>query len=92
MADMKIPPGGGGQLPATRPQNAARSEAIRAAQKAFFDAAMNQAPAPAVAPARAPSRPAAVQAAAPVQTAAPAATTEPPQRYLRPGSRLDIKV
>lgn len=89
MADMKIPPGG--QLPATRPQNAARSEAIRAAQKAFFDAAMNQAPAPAVAPVRAQARPAAVQSAAPVQTAA-APSTEQPQRYLRPGSRLDIKV
>lgn len=82
MADMKIP-SGGSQLPAVRPANPARTEALRAAQKAFFDAAMNQAPAPAVQPKAQP----ATAALAPA-----AASADQPQRFLRPGSRLDIKV
>jgi hypothetical protein len=64
-----------------RPQ---RPEA-RAAQRAFFDAVQQATP---VARA-ATSEP--VKAAAPVQRAA-AETPQPPQRYLRPGSLLDIKV
>jgi len=78
MADMKIPPGG--QLPAVRP-NPPRAEAVRNAQQAFFQAAMGQAGAPA---------PKARPQAAPQPAAAPVA--DAPQRYARPGSRLDIKV
>ena len=62
----------------------------RAAQRAFFEAAVNGAPAPA-----AGAGPAA--RAEPVRPVAAAARTAPdpaaqPQRYLRPGSLLDIKV
>ena len=56
----------------------------RAAQRAFFDAALTRA-------AAAAPRPEPVRAAA----AAARTTAEPeaqPQRYLRPGSLLDIKV
>jgi hypothetical protein len=83
MADMKIP----GSLPTipARPMSGARAEAIRNAQKAFFQAAMPEAH-------RAPPEP--KPSAKPQQSAAPTATpaTNEPQRYLRPGSRLDIKV
>lgn len=86
MADMKIP----GSLPAPvqRPQGGARAEAIRNAQKAFFDAALNQAQAQAPKP-----QPAAAQARSAQGVAAPAQPpSAEPQRFLRPGSRLDIKV
>ncbi len=79
MADMRIPPS---RLTPTVPsQSPARAEALKTAQRAFFQAAMNEAPAPAAAKPAAPAAPAA---------AAPA--SEAPQRYLRPGSRVDIKV
>lgn len=73
--------------PALRPagqsaQSPAKAEAVRAAQRAFFQAALNQTQAPAA-------------QAAPVTAAAPrvAAAPEPqPDRYSRPGSRIDIKV
>ncbi|MEO6341139.1 MAG: hypothetical protein ABIO39_13940 [Caulobacteraceae bacterium] len=76
-------------LPATtlRPTTPVRSEAAIAAQRAFFQAALSQ-----------------TQAVAPV-TAAPTpprpvtrvahstpTTDEPPERILRPGSLLDIRV
>ena len=64
------------QLPATRPQPAAD---VRAAQRAFFAAALGEAQAQ---PQPQPSRPAA--AADP--------TGPEPERYLRPGSIIDIKV
>ena len=76
-------------LPAA-PRGSAKAEAVRAAQAAFFQAALQQAPAPA--------RPAAVAAA---PSAAPRGATgrvsfdaqaEPPTRILRPGSLVDLKV
>lgn len=75
MADLRIP-----SLPVPRPSaapaNPAASEAVRAAQQAFFQTALGQ-----------------IQASAPAARAAPATTAEPgPQRPLRPGSLLDIKV
>jgi hypothetical protein len=63
------------------------------ARAAFFQAAVDQAAAPA-----APARPAAVREAvrpaapAPVAAAAPPAPSSPPERLLRPGSLLDIRV
>jgi hypothetical protein len=72
------------QLPVAQPRPV-RPEA-RAAQRAFFEAAVNRAPASAPASAAEPVRPVA---------AAARTTSEPgaqPQRYLRPGSLLDIKV
>jgi hypothetical protein len=74
MADMKIPPG----APAVRTIQPVRAEAIRAAQRAFFEAATGET-----------SEPKARPAAQPTATAADAAE---PQRLARPGSRLDIKV
>lgn len=82
MADMKIP---GGQLPVGRATPPARAEQVRAAQRAFFDAAMTGSPAPAAAR---PAQPPAAQAAEPAASAAP----DPASRYPRPGSRVDIKV
>ena len=57
----------------------------RAAQRAFFDAAI-QTPAAARAPSQAPVRPVTPTAETLREQA------EAPQRYLRPGSLLDIKV
>lgn len=80
MADLRIT---GGVPAPVQPQ---RPEGVRAAQRAFFQAALQGV------------QPAAPTRAAP--TARPAATVQPqttapaaePQRYLRPGSLLDIKV
>jgi hypothetical protein len=85
MADLRVT----GGLPAPVPKPALPSEAARAAQRAFFQAALN-----AAAPA-APSRPVETQPAAPraaTLQAAPAAPATEPNRYMRPGSLLDIKV
>lgn len=84
MADMKIPRP---TLPATvaRPMSGARAEAIRSAQKAFFQAATTETQASA----RPEQKPAKARPAAP---AVAPVTEGQPQRYLRPGSRLDIKV
>jgi hypothetical protein len=77
-------------FPAAAPQAQAASldSAKQAAQRAFFAAALGQAAAPA---------PAAPQPQVQTQASRPAARTpdpaaEPPQRILRPGSLLDIRV
>lgn len=83
MADLRI----NGGLPTAQP--AQQSQAVRSAQRAFFQAALNN-----VAPTAA-TRPAETQPqAAPARTAQPAAasTAAEPTRYMRPGSLLDIKV
>ena len=72
-------------LPQTPPPAQAEGSAKLSAQRAFFAAAMGQAQAPAVAP-----RPAAAAAAAPVTNTA--GSPEAPQRILRPGSLIDIRV
>ena len=97
MADLRIPPTG---LPSAAPRPTARSEAARAAQRAFFDAARtNAAPSATAATAQTPVRPvspvrAATPAEAPraVQAAAPTDAPDPTRRLPRPGSLLDIKV
>ena len=98
---------GSGTPPALRPITPVRSEAARAAQRAFFDAALGKTP-------TAPQTPAVTQvqvtaptaAAGPVSalsslssafrakpsTQADAVTDTPPSRLLRPGSIIDIKV
>jgi len=93
--------------PALRPITPVRSEAARAAQRAFFDAALGKTPTAAQTPAvvqvqttapTAPARPvSALSSLASAFTAKPssqaAATTDPsPSRMLRPGSIVDIKV
>lgn len=83
MADMKIT--GGAPLPLGRSAAAPRAEQVRAAQRAFFDAALTGAPASATAK---PAQPPTAQAAERTAAAAP----DPTSRYPRPGSRLDIKV
>ena len=66
----------------------ARSDAVKAAQRAFFQAALNGVePAGAVAPQVSQPR---VAPAMAVQATRPDGT--PPSRLLRPGSLLDIKV
>ena len=86
---MALPPISSG-LPATtiRPNTPVRNEAAIAAQRAFFQAALSQtqAVAPTTAAPTAPPRP--------VTRAAPSTPTtdEPPERILRPGSLLDIRV
>jgi hypothetical protein len=92
---MRIPSGG----PATPPVRATpRSEAARAAQKAFFDAARTNAAAQA-ATAQIPIRPVSpartvtpAQAPRPIQPTAQTDTPDPTRRLPRPGSLLDIKV
>jgi hypothetical protein len=64
------------QLPAVRPQPA---NDVRAAQRAFFAAALGEAQAQ---PQPQPARPAAT----------PSPTVGEPERYPRPGSIIDIKV
>lgn len=84
MADLRI--GGGAGLPAVQPTQ--RNETVRAAQRAFFQAALNG-----VAPSE-PTRPVAAQPTARTTSAPaaqPAADAEP-TRYARPGSLLDIRV
>jgi hypothetical protein len=75
-----VPPGAPGQV--QRPVDPARA----AAQRAFFEAALGKAPA-AAAPVAAPV----VQAAAPVQRT-PERMAAKPEKILRPGSLLDIRV
>jgi hypothetical protein len=97
VADLRIP--STGPTPAT-PRPTPRSEAARAAQKAFFDAARTNAAAPAAAPPPAvPVRPvsavrATTEAPAPrrVQPTAVTDAPDPTRRLPRPGSLLDIKV
>ena len=86
MVDTRIPSG----LPApTGPSGApARTEAVIAAQRAFFQAALTgrevAAPAP---PVRTEAK-----AATATRRLSEAASDVPPDRILRPGSLLDIKV
>lgn len=76
--------------PTPQPQGGARADAPRAnAQRAFFQAAMGQAQAPAR-PAAPPTE--AAPSAAPTTQRIPDPRAEPPTRILRPGSLLDIKV
>ena len=85
-------PGSTPQLPArTTPASGARA----AAQRAFFDAALNKAGAPAAAtPVRPTAQASATSAVQPSVTRLRAETVqaEAPTRILRPGSLLDIKV
>jgi hypothetical protein len=83
MADLRIP---GSTPPVPRgPTAPVRTDTARAAQRAFFQAALGQSQAT---PQASPAGPKPPVAAAPaVQQTAP-----DPQRPLRPGSLLDIKV
>ncbi len=86
MADLRV---SGGQLPAAQP--AQRTEAVRAAQRAFFQAALNNA-APTAAARPVEAQPMTQSISRVVTPSATAAPTSEPSRYLRPGSLLDIKV
>ena len=85
-------PGSTPQLPArTSPASGART----AAQKAFFEAALTKAGAPAAAPPAARVQSATVQPRVTrlrAETVQPTAPSGEPGRILRPGSLLDIKV
>ena len=73
-------------LPQVRP--AARTDTVRTAQRAFFEAALNGAvTAPAPSASTLPR-----QAKVEPTRAATSATSAPPNPNLRPGSLLDIKV
>ncbi len=83
--------------PVQTPANPAADAARVAAQRAFFDAAMGRANAPAAsAPAASPPAAqafAAARAPAPVQRQiVPDPTAPAPAKVLRPGSLLDIRV
>jgi hypothetical protein len=82
-------------FPAPSNANPGADAARLAAQKAFFAAAMGQAPAPAAAQAPAASR-AAFFAPAPAPIRRPEIRPDPsaeaPTKLLRPGSLLDIRV
>jgi hypothetical protein len=98
---------GGAPPPALRPVAPVRSEAARAAQRAFFEAALGKTPAASQTPAivqvqtptpTAPTRPiSAIASLASAISAKPstqvgAAIDAVPSRTLRPGSIIDIKV
>lgn len=89
MADLRITPG----LTTTTPTPPARNNQARAAQRAFFDAALGKtaaaSPVSPVKPAQATAATASSGVVGKVPSALPA---EPPSRLLRPGSLLDIKV
>ena len=73
-------------LPNASASGAQRPDVARnAAQKAFFQAAMGQAQAPAAAPQEA-------SAPRPVHRVPTNLPADPPERILRPGSLLDIRV
>jgi hypothetical protein len=98
MADPRII--SGAQLPSTGPTTQARisperSEGARAAQRAFFDAAMNKTAATGGAqPAAATAETAGVSSRAVTLARTPLHidNATPPTRMLRPGSLLDITV
>ena len=86
MADVRL----GSGLPVPTGAGAGPTPAARAAQRAFFDAALTRAGAPA-----AVTRPLGGEAQAPARMpirATPLNETPVPDRLLRPGSFLDIKV
>jgi len=82
MADLRVT--GGASPNALQP--ARPSQAVRAAQRAFFTAALNDVtPTQAARPVQTATRGPSVQASQPAAEGAPT-------RYARPGSLLDIKV
>jgi hypothetical protein len=82
MADIRNPVGTPALVPQSRPAPA-RSEAVRAAQKAFFEAALGGTTA---------APPAPKAAATPAVHATRLDPQTSPGRILRPGSLVDIKV
>ncbi len=86
MADIRTSAAGSSLIPQAR--TADRSEAARAAQRAFFQTALNG-----VAPVAA-AQPQMIQpkVTPTVATRAVGSDGDPPGRLLRPGSLLDIKV
>ncbi len=89
MADVRIPPQTAVAAQLGRVQPPAKSEAVRAAQRAFFEAAMGQAQTPAPSPA---ATTASASPAASARSASNPAHSSEPDRFARPGSVLDIKV
>lgn len=87
MADLRITPGAQALTPA---QPAGRDAAVKAAQRAFFNAALTQTSAPSGVRRQTeePARPVAAAA----RTAMDLSSGAQPDRVLRPGSLLDIKV
>ncbi|WP_312161296.1 hypothetical protein [Phenylobacterium sp.] len=73
-------------FPTPQPQAQAAAPVRNPAQRAFFEAAMGRPAAPAQ-QAQAPAQPAATAQRMPASLPA-----EPPQKILRPGSILDIRV
>jgi hypothetical protein len=91
VADLRITP----NSPAlTSARAVSSSDSVKAAQRAFFNAALGQAPAQTVAKSVAATASTAVQPAITPRTIVPppAGETARPTRILRPGSLLDIKV
>jgi hypothetical protein len=87
---MAAPIRSGPTLPTPAPAAGGASPGARAAQRAFFEAALGRATtAPAAA---APQPQIQTPAAAPARAVQPTAEPQQPQRLLRPGSLVDIKV
>ena len=83
MADIRNPVAGSSLVPQAH-ATPARSEAVKAAQRAFFQAALNG-----VEPVASAAQPRVAPTAPALSVRSDAA---PPNRLLRPGSLLDIKV
>lgn len=91
MADLRITPNSQALTPA---RSVGSSDSVKAAQRAFFNAALGQAPAQTVVKSVAATASTAVQPVITPRTVVPppAADAARPTRMLRPGSLLDIKV
>jgi hypothetical protein len=90
VADLRIPPGSQA-LTSVRP--AAGNDAVKAAQRAFFNAALGQAQPQTVTRSVAATASTAVQPVITPRTVVPPQSSDAaPGRILRPGSLLDIKV
>jgi hypothetical protein len=89
MADLRITPG----LTTTPPTPPVRNNQARAAQRAFFDAALGKTAATSpVSPVKSVQATTAAASSSAVGKLPSALPAEPPSRPLRPGSLLDIKV
>ena len=80
-------------LPSVKPQAVqppVENRDVRAAQRAFFQAALARTGAVAPAPGQPASAP--IQAPAPIRAAATPEPAAEPARHYRPGSLLDIKI
>ncbi len=87
MADLRVPSTRPPATPAA--PSPGKAETVKAAQRAFFDAALAKTAAPPTAPVAVRAQPVTAASVPSLQAPAP---TAPPGRLLRPGSLVDVKI